>query len=318
MHIRTYQPGDEVAQAAIFDEAAGDLPKFKPATAEEIARRARDPEFDPATRFFAEDASRVVGYAGFHANGRVSFPWCRKGQEAAAEPLFAKVLEAMKSRGQSSAFAAYRDDWTAQNDFFRAHGFRKARDMVNFFVDQLDMPTRPGRRSFPLTPLHREDLPAIAGFGSHVLRTTAVEKLEQHLLHNSYFHPDALFVLRDRAERSPVAVGLVIADSSYADPTKVDAAMPCFRLGAFGTEGMQVKRINGLFSFLAKETRDLNMLGLDLMGHAATKLETQGAGPLAAQVASDAPDLLGFYQRYFRRQGSFPVWERSLKTGASG
>ena len=33
---------------------------------------------------------------------------------------------------------------------------------------------------------------------------------------------------------------------------------------------------------------------------------------VAAQVASDAPHLMRFYKQYFRRQGSFPVFERPL------
>ena len=35
MTIRTFQPGDDVAQVGIYNEAAGDLPKFKPATLDE-------------------------------------------------------------------------------------------------------------------------------------------------------------------------------------------------------------------------------------------------------------------------------------------
>ena len=88
--------------------------------------------------------------------------------------------------------------------------------------------------------------------------------------------------------------------------------MPCFRLGAFGTEGMQTKRINGLFSFLCASDRDVNPLALDLMHHATVRLEESDAGSLAAQVPSDAPHLLQFYQRYFRRQASFPVFEKTL------
>ena len=61
MTIRTYQPGDEVAQVGIYNEAAGDLPKFKPATLDEVRRRARGPDFDPDTRFFAEDFGDVQG-----------------------------------------------------------------------------------------------------------------------------------------------------------------------------------------------------------------------------------------------------------------
>jgi hypothetical protein len=33
---------------------------------------------------------------------------------------------------------------------------------------------------------------------------------------------------------------------------------------------------------------------------------------LAAQVPSDVPHLLRFYQQYFRRQGGFPVFDREL------
>jgi hypothetical protein len=76
---------------------------------------------------------------------------------------------------------------------------------------------------------------------------------------------------------------------------------------------MQVKRIRGMFSFLAKPDGNLSPLGLDLMGHAAFRLlETDDVSSLAAQVPSDAPALLRFYERYFRRQGSFPVFEREL------
>ena len=88
--------------------------------------------------------------------------------------------------------------------------------------------------------------------------------------------------------------------------------MPCFRLGAFGTEGMQTKRLNGLFSFLTRSDRDTMPLGLDLLGQAAFRLRQTEVSHLAAQVPSDAPQLLRFYQRLFRRQGSFPILERTL------
>ena len=76
---------------------------------------------------------------------------------------------------------------------------------------------------------------------------------------------------------------------------------------------MQVKRINGLFSFLAANDAKLSALGLDLMGHAAYQLrEADDVAALAAQAPSDAEGLTRFYQRHFRRQGSFPVFEREL------
>ena len=92
MRIRNYQEGDESRQAAIYNEAAGPLPKFKPTTVEEVRRRCRARDFDPGTRFYAEDGGQVVGYAMFQPNGRVNFPWCLPDHAAAAEPLFEAYL----------------------------------------------------------------------------------------------------------------------------------------------------------------------------------------------------------------------------------
>ena len=53
MTIRTFQPGDEIAQVSIYNEAAASLPKFTPATVDEVRRRIRAVDFDPSTRFYA-------------------------------------------------------------------------------------------------------------------------------------------------------------------------------------------------------------------------------------------------------------------------
>src|SRR5581483_2809788 len=118
MSIRTYQAGDEVAQLSIYNEAAGDLPRFKPATLDEVRRRLTGPDFDPSARFYALANGRPAAYATFQANGRVSFPWCRRGHEALAEPLFLHMLAAMRQRGHKKAFAAYRGDWPVVKEFF--------------------------------------------------------------------------------------------------------------------------------------------------------------------------------------------------------
>jgi hypothetical protein len=312
MTIRTYQPGDEAAQLGIYNEAAAALTKFKPATLDEVRRRCRAADFDSGTRLFALADGQAVGYATFHANGRVSYPWCRRGHEGLAEPLFARVLETMRGRGLRSAFAAYRGDWPAQHDFFLAHGFQRVREMVNFVVDLVDLPTPAARPSSALASLRPNEVPAVFDLAPEALRCATAADLEAHLLRNPQFPSDAAFALRNRATRAPVAVAVVVADPSYANPRQLDAAMPCFRLGAFGTEGMQVKRINGMFSFLARADNDVNPLGLDLLGHTAYRLRSTAVETLAAQVPSDAPHLLRFYQQYFRRQGSFPVFERAL------
>ena len=98
----------------------------------------------------------------------------------------------------------------------------------------------------------------------------------------------------------------------YADPRQIDPNNPCFRLGAFGTETMTAVKAKGLFSFLCRPGRDVSSLALDLMGHAAFRLEDSNTASLAAQVPSDVPHLLRFYQQHFRRQGSFPIYERDL------
>src|SRR5262249_18139117 len=150
MGIRHFQPGDEAAQVSIYNEATASLPKFKPATLEEIRRRCSAADFDPRSRFFAVEDGQAVGYASSHANGRISFPWCRKGFERRAQPLLEAVLQAMRERGMRQAWAAYRHDWTAQKQFFLGHGFRQVREMVNYYLDPADLPTPALRHGYPI------------------------------------------------------------------------------------------------------------------------------------------------------------------------
>jgi hypothetical protein len=313
MKIRTFQRGDEAAQAAIYNEAAGALPRFKPATVQDVEKRTRARDFDPARRFYVEEDGRLVGYASFLANGRVSYPWFLLAYQHFAEPLFKHMLQAMRGQGFSKAFAAYRQDWTAVNDFFQNQGFVKVRDMINYAIDLVDMPTPPARPSSTITPLERADVPAILALSPGVIRLQTAAELEKYLFHHPFFLPEALFLLRSRIGNAPLAIGILVVDSKFADPKTIDSGMPCYRLGAFGTEGMTTKRINGLFSFLVRADQNTTALGLDLLGYAAYQLrETDDLESLAAQAPSDAPKLVHFYDHSFRRQGSFPVLERDL------
>lgn len=311
MVIRTFQAGDDVAQVSIYNEAGADLPKFKPATIDEVRRRARGADFDPTARFYAVADNRPVGYVTFQANGRVSYPWCRKGQERYALPLLEHALTAMRQRGLTRAFAAYRGDWPAQRDFFLAQGFAQTREMINYVMDMVDMPTPAARPSSLITPLNVADLPAVAQLGKGILRVPE-SKLEDHLFRNPYFSGTSLFALRSKNDDTPVAVGIVVANDAFADPKQLDSSMPCFRLGAFGTEGMTAKRINGLFSFLAADTRDVHLYGLDLISYATNAVADTDLSTFAAQVPSDAAHLVRFYKSLFRKQGGFPIYERGL------
>src|SRR5205085_1701903 len=97
-----------------------------------------------------------------------------------------------------------------------------------------------------------------------------------------YFPPESVFVLRGRTADTPLAAGVLVLDPTYADPHQLDAGMPCFRLGAFGTEGMQHKRVNGLFSFLAADDNNARQFGLDLMQYAIARLDDSDMQTLAA------------------------------------
>jgi hypothetical protein len=314
MTIRSFQPGDDAALVSIYNEAAAGLPRFKPATLDEIRRRCRATDFDPTSRFFAVVDGRPVGYTTFHANGRVSFPWCRPGHEKWAEPLFQALLDGMRARGLPRAFAAYRADWPAQGDFFLAHGFQRTREMISFVVTLVDLPTAAARPGSPITPLRPEEVPAMFALAPGVLGCRDAAELRRHLFENPYFPAGTAYALRSRTTGEPLAVGILVENPAYANPVPLDANMPCFRLGAFGTEGMQVKRINGVFSFLTRPGNDVNVLGLDLLGYAVQRLQNQDVDTFAAQVPSDAPHLLRFYQQFFRPQGSFPVFERALSS----
>jgi hypothetical protein len=312
MTIRTFAPGDDLAQVGVYNDAAAELPKFKPATLDEVRRRQRGGDFNAATNFFALEGGRPVGYIHYQSSGRLSFPWCRRGHESHAAPLLEYALNAMRKDGVKEAFAAYRTDWPAQRDFFVAHGFRATREVINFVMDLNELPTPAARAASTIAPLTPTDLADVVDLAPGVLRVRDAAALDKHLFHNDYFPSDAAFALRSRVNNKAVAVGLIVADESYADPKQVDAFMPCFRLGAFGSEGLGVKRLKGLFSFVAAPGNDVNPLALDLLNHAAFRLESTDIGTLCAQVASDAVHLVRFYKQYFRRQGSFSLYEMSL------
>ena len=311
MTIRSFEPGDDAAQVSIYNEAAAELPKFKPATLDEVRRRTRGPGLDRSTHLLALRDGRPVGYATFHANGRVSYPWCRKGHEDQAGPLFERVLAEMRRRGLPRAFAAYRPDWPAQKEFFLAQGFRQVREVVNYALDLAEMPTPSARPSNAVGPLTPADLPAALALGAGVVRARDAAELGRHLFESPYFPPDSALALRG-AKGELRAVGVLVVDAAYADPRQTDPAMPCFRLGAFGTEGLSTKRVNGLFSFVAPAKADLKPLGLDLLGYAAFRLRDTDVETFGAQAPSDAPHLVRFYKEYFRRQGAFPVFEKAL------
>ena len=310
MNIRTFQPGDERIQAGLFNVTSFRLPGFKPAQETEVQKRTRARGFDPGTRFYAEEGGQVVGYCTLDpGQQRVSFPWCKPGFESAAPQLFDAVLNAARQRGITKVFTAYRRDWDAINKFFTDTGVAKVRDMINYAADPVDLPTVASRTGQPIRRLQKSDLPLVAEMGKGVIRVPP-EQLERYFFANPYFPAEAVLVLKGKDE-SPVAVGIGLEASQYADVKMVDPLAPCFRLGAFGTEGLNVKRVNGMFSFVAKPEHILSG-GLGLLAEASQEMTEGTVSTLAAQCPSDAPQLVNFYTRYFKEQGRFPVFERAI------
>lgn len=309
--IRTFQPGDEEAQAAIYNEAAGRLPGFKPATADEVRRRMRSPMFDAHLRFYAIEGNQPVGYVALNRNGRASCPWCKAGFEALRGSLFDALENAARKAGMHKLYAAYRGDWPEPAEFLMQRGFKRVREMVNFVVEVIDLPTMSIRGGLPIRRMRPDDLPALRKMGGALFADLPANDLQKQFFANPSFPAESLFVLHTRASDEPIACAILVGEDGFADPRKVDAAMPCFRLGAFGNELQDTKRIRGMFSFLAAAEQDTMVAGLDLLGHAARALPDD-VEAIAGQVQSDRPELLKFYQRYFRRQGSFPVFEREL------
>lgn len=309
MTIRNFQPGDEAAQVAVYNVAAGQLPGFKPAKVEDVQKRTRARGFDPATRWYVEEHGEVVGYCVLEPQQhRVSFPWCKS--PGAADALFEAALAGARERGITRLFAAYRRDWQPVLGFFERQGFTKTREVVNFAMDVLDLPTTALGASAGMTRLQKDDLPAIAEMGAGILRLPPA-RLEQYFFANPYFPSECVSVMRAK-DGSPIAVGIAIERATYADVRMIDPLAPCFRLGAFGTEGLNTKRVNGLFSFLVKDPAKAITHGLTMLAEAMESMTEGTVNAVAAQAPSDAPHLVGFYNRYFKEQGRFPVYEREI------
>jgi hypothetical protein len=293
--------------------AAGSLPGFKPATAEEIARRYQAADPDPESRYYAVEGGEVVGYAAFGSNGRISYPWSLPEADAVRGPLFERVLGAMRKRGLHEAWAAYRADWLPVLEFLRQRGFVERRVMINYVADLTRLPSLdrlPANRV--VAQLKRAELPQLIALSPVLFFGTDARALERFFWDNP-FHDfsQTLFALKERDTDKILGGCLLVVNNRFADPTKIDAAMPCFRLGAFGTEGERHKRVNGLFSCVfADEAEGEPLLSAVIVPQAIRA----GLTHLATQAPSDALALCAFYDRFFQRQGSFPILSRRLLT----
>jgi hypothetical protein len=313
MIIRNCIAGDAEHEVRIYNAAAARLPGFAPMSVEDVRRSMSIHGPERAVRFFAEHNGQPVGFCMYEAGGRIHYPWCVPGYENIGHALFATVARAMAARRITRAYATCRADWADQIEFFEDHEFDRVRDMVNFTQSIGDLPTMFQRPGLNVSVLRAGDVPEIERMAGGFLRFTGTA-LADYLTNNRFMPADAIYVLRrDGVIRG---VGVLIDDESFADVHTLDAMAPVFRFGAFGTEGLPMKRVNGLFSFLTAPGREAMLIAQDLLWYGTSRMETNTFEMLSAQVPSDAPHLLAFYEMYFQKQGSFPVFEREVGTGS--
>jgi hypothetical protein len=312
MAIRIYEPGDERAQASIYNAAAGSLPGFKPAKADEISRRYQASDFDPASRFYAVENGEIVGYAVFGPNGRISYPWCLPEAQRWREPLLETVLAEMANRRFHEAWTAYRADWSVVLGFLKQHAFRRKREMINYVADLAHLScTDELPSSRVIQPVERRDLPRLLALSPRVFSDSDLETVERFLWDNPFYDfAESRFALKSSESGEIVGACVLVIDNRFADPTKIDAAMPCFRLGAFGAERERHKRVNGLFSCAFADGADGEVM---ITSNAVwSKARRAGLAHVAAQAPSDAADVCALYDRHFQRQGAFPIMARTL------
>jgi hypothetical protein len=195
----------------------------------------------------------------------------------------------------AEAWAAYRADWAPVLGFLRAHGFAPVREIINFLAEASALPAAPVPPGLALGPLFLEDLTRLLELSGGLLTDDDPDRLGDFFWDNPFFGPESLIAVRAGGGHGAVVVAaLAIASAGFADPAELDAAMPCFRLGALGTEQERHKRVNGMVSCVFAD----ESVGAVLLAEAGRRFRAAGLGHAAAQVPSDHPGLVAFYDRY--------------------
>ena len=180
--------------------------------------------------------------------------------------------------------------------------------MINYVAELSRLPRAAVPEGWVVAPMERGELAEVRAMGEGIFSEESFESLEEFYWGNPYFAPESLFVVKGEADGEILGAAQVIDNPEYADPTKLDAAMPCFRLGTLGTERERHKRVRGMFSCIFTD----EPAGEVLLAEAVRRMERAGLTHVAAQVSSTPARMTHFYDRYFTRQGSFPILSRRL------
>jgi GNAT superfamily N-acetyltransferase len=293
----------------IYNLATARFAGFKPATVDEVLRRYAAKDFEAATRLYAEQDGRIVAYTSFAMNGRLSVPWCRPGTSDVPSVLMQATLDRMRGRGLKRAWAAYRADWLEVQRLLEWFGFRRDAEVINFVANIAELPREILLEGCTVEGARSELARDILQLDPLAFGVADPEELAAAWWNSPYLSGHEIFAARRMGRL--LGVGIAVINPSYADPTRVDAAMPCFRLGAIGTESERTKRINGLFSYVAPAGANNQQIGQLLLGEACRRLTQAGLRHVAAQCRSDRP-AVAFYRRLFQVQGSFPIFVREL------
>jgi len=184
--------------------------------------------------------------------------------------------------------------------------------MINYAVELAGLPRRsrvPSNRR--IERLKPAELPRLLALAPRLFSGIDVQSVEQFFWNNAFYpFRDNLFALKDAKSGEILGAYVLVIDDRFADPTKIDAAMPCFRLGTFGTEQQRHKRVNGLFSCVFADEAEGELLMM--LEPVWSRASEAGLTHIAAQAPSDAPAACALYDLYFQRQGAFPILARRL------
>src|SRR5262249_8797105 len=128
--------------------------------------------------------------------------------------------------------------------------FRDKRQMINYVaeVEQLlpDTPLPPDRIVEPLRPEEMGDLHALI---PDIDPNDDARRFQRFYAENPFYDfSGQIIALKEAGTGRILGIAHLVVESRFADPTQINAAMPCFRFGTFGTERERHKRVNGLFS----------------------------------------------------------------------
>src|SRR5262249_11565751 len=159
-------------------------------------------------------------------------------------------------------------------------GFARSREMINYVADVSDLPAGVPPREGAFAPVGREEFRQAVAMGEGLFVGEDPEAVAGFYAESPYVTPVGLFALNNVRDDPLRGLGVAIVDGRYADPTQIDAAMPCFRLGSLGTEVERHKRVKGMISVVFRDEED----GVALLAEASRRLRQAGLAHAAAQV----------------------------------